>query len=105
MQVNNTEILISEPAVRDLAETIVRRLDAGIVDGDQYLAEMLETLERKCDAIAEALHAGELQPDQAKYSHQIAERQIELVVAVIRGRAHDAALAGLETRSETELEL
>lgn len=86
--------LVAEPAVRDLAETIVRRLEAGVVNPGIYLAEMLETLERKHAAIAEAHLAGELHDDQARHSTRIAEQQIELV---------KATMAANETRTDDEL--
>jgi hypothetical protein len=93
-----SKIDITDPSVRDLAETMLRRLEAGVVNEDVYLAEMLETLERKRDNIAEAFLAGDLQADQAEHNSYVVEQQLEMVKQMVAGRAQDARLADLRVR-------
>lgn len=82
--ITRLQLLATDPAVAYFIDTVAGRLQAGIVDRETYVAETRTAIERKRDAIAEALLAGELQEDQARHSTRVAEAQLTALELIDR---------------------
>lgn len=88
----------ADQAVAYFAETLKRRLDAGVVDAEAYLAETRRALERDGVALDELLLDGTLQADQ----YQEKSRRLEAKRKILRAAELERDLDLARERPELE---